>query len=307
MAVAGGQQEGKKLSANSYDVYDVEPVSGNSKFSESLNDPTDTCIFRTPTKGDFSELECCKDSVRGRLKSHFSTWKEIGSSSSVLSVIKEGYKLPLLTIPESCILANNKSAIDDACFVTKALEDLIAANCISIVHSKPWVVNSLTVSIRTKGNKRLVLDLRHVNPHLFKCKFKCEDISTAQQLLGEGHYLYTFDIKSAYHAEIFDSHRTYLGFQWPYQGMPTYFVFNILPFGMSAAPYVFTKVLKPVINYWRSAGRGICMFLDDALGGNSCKESASTDAIAVRADLPKLGFLLSVDKCVWEPSLFTLD
>ena len=27
------------------------------------------------------------------------------------------------------------------------------------------------------------------------------------------------------------------------------------------------------------------------------------DAIAVRVDLAKLGFLLSVDKCVWDPSL----
>ena len=224
LAVAGVQQEGKKLSANSHDLYDVEPVSGNSEFSESLDDPIDTCIFTTPAKGDFSELECCKESVRGRLKSHFSAWEEIGSSSSVLSVIKEGYKLPLLTIPESRILANNKSGIDNACFVTKALEDLIAANCISVVHSRPWVVNPLTVSVRTEGKKRLVLDLRHVNPHLFKYKFKCEDISTAQQLLGEGYYLYTFDIKIAYHhVEIFDSHRTYLGFQWPYQGKPTYF------------------------------------------------------------------------------------
>ena len=181
-------------------------------------------------------------------------------------------------------MANNKSAIDNACFVTKALEDLIAANCISIVHSPPWAVNPLTVSGRAEGKKRLVFDLRHVNPHLFKYKFKCKDISTAQQLLGEGYYLYTF--KSAYHhVEIFDSHRTYLGFQWPYPGKPTYFVFNVLPFGMSTAPYIFTMVLKPVINYWRSAGKRICMFLDDGLGGNSCEESASTDAIAVRADL----------------------
>ena len=68
-------------------------------------------------------------------------------------------------------------------------------------------------------------------------------------MLGEGYYLYTFNIKSAYHhVEIFDSHRTYLGFQWPYQGKPTYFVFNVLPFGLSTAPYIFTKVLKPVSN-----------------------------------------------------------
>ena len=64
----------------------------------------------------------------------------MGPPSSVLTFIKEGYKLPLLSIPESCVLANNKSAVDNACFVTKALEDLIAANCILIVHSQPWVV-----------------------------------------------------------------------------------------------------------------------------------------------------------------------
>ena len=204
-------------------------------------------------------------------------------------------------------MGNNKSAIDNACFVTEALEDLIAANCISVVHSQPWVVNPLTVSVRAEGKKHLVLDLRHVNPHLFKGKFKRKEFSTAQQLLGEGYYLYTIEIKSAYHhVEIFDSHRTYLGFQWPYQGKPTYFVFSVLPFGMSTAPYIFTKVLKPVINYWRSTDRRISMFLDDGLGGNSYKGSTSTDAIAVRADLARLGFFPSVDKYVWDNPLFRL-
>ena len=47
------------------------------------------------------------------------------------------------------------------------------------------------------------------------------------------------------------------------------------------------------------------MFLDDGLRGSSWKESASTDAIDMRSDLAKLGFLLSVDECVWEP-LFRL-
>ena len=59
----------------------------------------------------------------------------------------------------------------------------------------------------------------------------------------------------------FDSHRIYLGFQWPFQDKPSYFVFNVLPFLMSIAPYIFTKVLKPVINYWKSAGRRILCFV----------------------------------------------
>lgn len=157
------------------------------------------------------------------------------------------------------------------------------------------------MSIRTEGKKRLVLDLRRKkNPHLFKYKFKYKDTRTAQQLLEEGYSLYT----SAYHhVKSFDSHRTCLGFHWPYQGKPTYFVFNVLQIGMSISPYILTKWLKPVINYWRSAGRTICMLLDDELNGNSCKESAPTNTVAVGADLVKLGFLVNVVMCAWDPSL----
>lgn len=45
------------------------------------------------------------------------------------------------------------------------------------------------------------------------------------------------------------------------------------------------------------------MLLDDELNGNSCKESAPTDAMTVGADLVKSGFLLNVVMCAWDPSL----
>ena len=46
MEVARVQQEGKNLSTNFYDLYDVESVSGNSEFSESFDDPKDTCFLQ---------------------------------------------------------------------------------------------------------------------------------------------------------------------------------------------------------------------------------------------------------------------
>ena len=155
------------------------------------------------------------------------------------------------------------------------------------------------MSTQDDGKRRLVLDLRHVNPHLFKYKFKCGDITTALDLLQEGYYLYTFDIKSAYHhVENFQSHRTYLGFQRFYRGKATNFVFSVLPFGLSTAPYIFTKLLKPPISHWRGSSKMICIFLDDGLGGNSSK-----GAKAVKENLGRLGFILSENKCAWEPSL----
>ena len=83
--------------------------------------------------------------------------------------------------------------------------------------------NPLSVSVRDDGKKRLVLDLRHVNPHLYKYKFKCGEVAVAPQLPGEGYY--TFDIKSAYHhVDIFERHQTYSGFQGQYHGKPTFFL-----------------------------------------------------------------------------------
>ena len=158
-------------------------------------------------KGDFLESESALiDNSRGCLKKHLHAWKELSPTYSVLGVIKEGYKLQLVTIPQSAVLQNNKSAFDNV-FVSKAIDDLLVNQCVSIVESQPWVVNPLSVSVQDKGKKWLILDLRHVNHHLYKYKFKCEDITTAQQLLGKSYFLYTFDIKSLYHhVEIFESH-----------------------------------------------------------------------------------------------------
>ena len=88
-------------------------------------------------KADFLERECRPDSVRGRLKTNILAWKELKPTEAVLSVIKEGYKLPLHSIPESCVLQNNKSALNNNDFVTEALNDLLPTQCISVVESQP--------------------------------------------------------------------------------------------------------------------------------------------------------------------------
>ena len=75
--------------------------------------------------------------------------------------------------------------------------------------------------------------------------------------------MFGFDLKSAYHhIDILGDHRIYLGFGSGF----AYFVFNVLPFGISTAAYVFTiKLTRAVISYWRSKGYSIIMFLDDGL------------------------------------------
>ena len=98
----------------------------------------------------------------------------------------------------------------------------------------------------------MILDLRYVNDHLEKRKVKFEDWKTFQNYISSENYLFEFDLKSGYHhIEIFQPHVTYLGFQWEVKGIPRYFCFAVLPFGLSTAPYIFTEVCRPLVKLWR--------------------------------------------------------
>ena len=79
-------------------------------------------------------------------------------------------------------------------------------------------------------------------------------------------------------------------------------MFNVLPFGISTAAYVFTKVLRCLVKHWRRQGFKVIMYLDDGLAGSFNKISAENLMTNVRKDLLDSGFLIAEDKCVWQPT-----
>ena len=114
--------------------------------------------------------------------------------------------------------------------------------------------------------------------YIFKHKFKCEDLKMALKVMSKGFYLFKFHLKSGYHhVEILPDHRKFLAFTWDFgDGVLKYFQFAlVLPFGLSSAPYLFTKLLRPVITSWRCKGIPMVIFLDDGLGGSANKMRAN--------------------------------
>ena len=108
------------------------------------------------------------------------------------------------------------------------------------MNKPPVVVNPLTVAYGKSRKPRLVLDCRYINPELFKYKVCFEDQSVAKQIFCKGDYLFSFDIRSAYHhIMIFPEHRQFLGFCWETENGKGYYVYNVLPFGISTAGLIF--------------------------------------------------------------------
>ena len=70
------------------------------------------------------------------------------------------------------------------------------------------------------------------------------------------------DLKDAYYAISIDRfHRKYLAFQ--FQGVT--YQFDCLPFGLTSAPRVFTKIMKPAIAWLRQLGCQMIRYIDDNL------------------------------------------
>ena len=74
-----------------------------------------------------------------------------------------------------------------------------------------------------------------------------------------------------------------------------------LPFGLSSAPWAFTKLLRVVIAHLRKLGLRLVIYLDDILVVASSQLAARLAVNQVRSLLESLGFVFSVEKSVEDP------
>ena len=242
--------------------------------------------------------------VQGRLRDKLSFWEHVlKAPGPIIECIKDGYKLPLLSIPAPFSGSNQKSALESAEFVTSTLSELLVNRCIHKVSDKPRICSPLSVVRNSEGKERLVLNLRYLNQYLYKESFKYEDIRVALLLFQKGDYMFSFDLKSGYHhVNIHRQHWEYLGFSWSKGPNTGYYVFSVLPFGLSTACYLFTKLMRPLVKYWRQQGLRIVLYLDDGIVAVKSKQAALTASRAIQEDLDRAGLVVNLAKCCWEPS-----
>ena len=153
----------------------------------------------------------------------------------MLDIINGGYKIPFITTPPPCKFRNNASARKESDFVTEAVLGLLHDNRVEELYAAPEIINPVSASVQNTGKKRLILDLRHINLHMFKQKCKCEGLHTIKDIFSRNCFVFSFNLKSGYHhVDIFVEHRKYLAFLWDFgTGHARYFQFtcpSIRPF-----------------------------------------------------------------------------
>ena len=85
------------------------------------------------------------------------------------------------------------------------------------------------------------------------------------------------------------------------KGKNRYFCFRVLLFGLSSAPYIFTKFFRPIVAYWRQQGIHIVVYLDDGLGEAPSYQIALDHSTKVKSDLVRSGFVPNSGKIYLGP------
>lgn len=238
-------------------------------------------------------------------------WENIGASAFVIRTLLFGvWDPPRIPFCHGRELPTVPQTAEDLIAGTVDLEEgcrLGTYQQVSSEHARTKMKAGALISSAfvtwQKSKPRFVINLREQSKHWEKRSVQMETLSSFGAVLCRGERLLSFDWKSGYRHFALHS-RMWDWFIFKYDGR--YYRCIALPFGWSASPYWFVKLLSPLSRYMRQTlGLRVLVWLDDYLlaPGDGSRPSTKEDCRRISSRLDKLfstlGLLRHPDKGVW--------
>jgi hypothetical protein len=154
---------------------------------------------------------------------------------------------------------------------------------------------------KSDGGHRLCTDYRALNTFQVKSKFQLDGTKAIAQLIQPGDFGALVDIKDCYlEFGLHPSHRKYCRFR---DSNRNRWQWRTMSFGMSEAPHLCTRILRPFIKILKGLGIRCSIYLDDLLVLSQNPSSlAVAIGVAVEMLQLELGLQLKLSKCNFSPS-----
>ncbi|KAK3893387.1 hypothetical protein Pcinc_002819 [Petrolisthes cinctipes] len=209
-------------------------------------------------------------------------------------VIRQGLSWPWISVPPLRLPpASTKVSLSVVPHVLEMREKGVVERATGRV----FLSRLFTVPKKDQEKTRLVMDLSKLNKFVKPLRFRMVSVAQVRTVLRKGDWLASLDLKDAYwHVPIHPRFCRFLAFQ---VGTET-FQFTRLPFGLSLAPRVFTKLVRVVASRLAEAGVPTLMYLDDWLLHAPSKEQttpAGPSATSTRRIFPVLSLAASGNHC----------
>lgn len=240
----------------------------------------------------------------GRLSHFLPQWQLITEDKWVLSVLRRGLGLHFQEVPPLSSVPLDLSQTRDSVknrLLQEEVGTLLQKGVLEevIPPISPGFYSRLFLVPKKNGKMRPVLDLSALNRFLVVPHFKMETNRSIRASILPGMWTTSLDLTDAYfHIGIAHRFRRYLRLVWAGK----VYAFKAMPFGLSTAPLVFTRVFQTVVAFLHTQSIFIHSYLDDSLVKNQSFSLLEEHTQFVIHLLLKLGFLISWEKSDILPS-----
>ena len=240
------------------------------------------------------------DKIGARLKQFFLQWRCLTSDQFILDSVQH-YKIEFVQYPEQEFVP--KEIIftpQEQSIIGEEISKLLRKGVITEAsHCTGEYISTIFIRPKKDGTHRLILNLKKFNEYVEYRHFKMGTLQSAIRLMKHNCYMASVNLRDAYFSiPIDEEHQKFLRFLW----RGKLFQFTCLPNGLSCAPRLFTKVLKPVYATLTRKGHLNVGYIDDSyLQGDTVGEC--NDNISDTSDLfTKLGFIIQPLKSLFQPT-----
>lgn len=163
--------------------------------------------------------------------------------------------------------------------------------------------SSLFLVKKPNGSFRTIINLKPLNRFIVKEKFKMESINSAISLLFQGCFMVSIDLRDAYyHVPIHPHFQQYLRVAIELGSEVHHYQYQALPFGITVAPRIFTKIIAEVSAHLREREGLLIPYLDDFLLVGRSRLAVKKQLEQTLTVLQNLGWKINWEKSNLVPS-----
>ena len=237
-----------------------------------------------------------------RLQAFLPAWAAITDDRFVLSVIRNGFAIELAEpIPGGVLRVPTRAGSRQSqAALAPEITVLLRKRAIERVKDHPRLcLSPVFVVPKRSGKFRMILNLKAINRYIRPVHFRMETLATILPMLRPGDWAVSIDLSDAYHhVPIARPSQRLLGFAFAGR----VYRYRALPFGLSPAPRIFTRLVSAVAAYFREQGIRLFCFLDDWLIVADSPQRLIAHRDITISVVQRLGFLINWEKSALEPT-----